>query len=43
MKKERKERITNFPFSKDKFDPMGCYTGRAWDPYDEPVQDADDL
>lgn len=24
-------------------DPMGSYTGRAADPYEKPVQDADDL
>ncbi len=24
-------------------DPMGSYTGRAEDPYEKPVQDADDL
>ncbi len=24
-------------------DPMGSYTGRAKDPYEKPVQDADDL
>ena len=26
-----------------KTDPMGSYTGVPEDPYDEPVQDADDL
>lgn len=26
-----------------KADPMGSYTGRAEDPYEVPVQDADDL
>ena len=31
------------PLTRDKFDPMGSYTGRATDPRDEPVQDADDL
>ena len=24
-------------------DPFGSYTGRALDPYEKPVQDADDL
>lgn len=24
-------------------DPLGSYTGRAADPYEKPVQDADDL
>lgn len=24
-------------------DPMGSYTGRASDPYEKPIQDADDL
>ena len=24
-------------------DPMGSYTGRTRDPYEKPVQDADDL
>ena len=24
-------------------DPMGSYTGRTQDPYEKPVQDADDL
>lgn len=24
-------------------DPLGSYTGRADDPYEKPVQDADDL
>lgn len=24
-------------------DPLGSYTGRAEDPYEKPVQDADDL
>jgi hypothetical protein len=24
-------------------DPMGSYTGRSNDPYEKPVQDADDL
>lgn len=24
-------------------DPFGSYTGRPWDPYEKPVQDADDL
>lgn len=24
-------------------DPLGSYTGRAEDPYERPVQDADDL
>ena len=43
MNKDKIDRVTNYPFQKDKFDPMGCYTGRALDPYDEPVQDADDL
>lgn len=26
-----------------KTDPQGSYTGRADDPYEKPVQDADDL
>ena len=26
-----------------KTDPFGSYTGRAEDPYEKPVQDADDL
>ena len=25
------------------FDPLGSYTGLVKDPYEEPVQDADDL
>lgn len=25
------------------FDPLGSYTGKAADPFDKPVQDADDL
>ena len=28
---------------KIKTDPNGSYTGRSADPYDKPVQDADDL
>ena len=24
-------------------DPFGCYTGRGEDPYEKPIQDADDL
>ena len=28
---------------KIKTDPQGSYTGRAEDPYEMPVQDADDL
>ncbi len=24
-------------------DPLGSYTGRAADPYEKPIQDADDL
>ncbi|MBQ8580095.1 MAG: hypothetical protein IJ448_05320 [Oscillospiraceae bacterium] len=24
-------------------DPLGAYTGRPWDRFDTPVQDADDL
>lgn len=24
-------------------DPLGSYTGRADDPYEKPIQDADDL
>ena len=35
MMKEKDKRI--------KTDPMGSYTGRAEDPYETPVQDADDL
>ena len=30
-------------FTAAKTDPMGSYTGRPVDPYDTPVQDADDL
>lgn len=35
MKKEKKDIIIT--------DPNGSYTGRAIDPHDKPVQDADDL
>ncbi len=30
-------------FSSDKADPQGSYTGCPADPYEMPVQDADDL
>lgn len=30
-------------FHEDSTDPMGSYTGRPADPYETPVQDADDL
>lgn len=33
--KEQKKRIQT--------DPNGSYTGRAEDPYEKPIQDADDL
>jgi len=35
MKKDRENEIIT--------DPQGSYTGRAKDPYEKPVQDADDL
>ena len=33
--KKKKDRIVT--------DPFGSYTGRCTDPYEKPVQDADDL
>jgi len=27
----------------EKTDPLGSYTGRAEDPFEKPIQDADDL
>lgn len=45
MKKEKKE----YPVplvaidGRIEVDPLGSYTGRAKDPYEIPVQDADDL
>ena len=43
--------IPYIPLPRDKFDmlgmsltdPMGSYTGRPFDPLEQPVQDADDL
>lgn len=35
MKKEKNNKIIT--------DPNGSYTGRASDPYEKPIQDADDL
>ena len=35
MKQDKKEIIVT--------DPNGSYTGRPTDPYDKPIQDADDL
>ena len=32
-----------YPVTFDVYDPMGSYTGRAADPKEKPVQDADDL
>lgn len=52
MKHEKTDRnIPYIPLTRDKFDPlgmimtdpMGSYTGRASDPNEKPVQDADDL
>ena len=52
MKKEKTDRdIPYIPLTRDKFDmlgmslidPMGSYTGLPADPYEVPVQDADDL
>ena len=34
---------SNKPLYSPKTDPQGMYTGVPRDPYDEPVQDADDL
>ena len=52
MKQEnRKNHIPHLPLSNDKSDPLGMilsdtfgsYTGVPINPFDEPVQDADDL
>ena len=47
---KRKDRPVEFPplplwaeGNLNCFDPMGSYTGRGTDPYEKPVQDADDL
>lgn len=37
-KKENIHSVGSFPW-----DPMGSYTGRPYDPLEEPQQDADDL
>lgn len=38
---EKAEAMTDF--ASDKTDPQGSYTGCPEDPYEKPVQDADDL
>ncbi len=38
MKKDKRARM-----EKPETDPLGSYTGVPEDPYEEPVQDADDL
>lgn len=52
MKREKTDKnIPYIPLTRDKFDtlgmiltdPQGSYTGRPADPYETPVQDADDL
>ena len=52
MTKKKTDRdIPYIPLTRDKFDmmgmsltdPMGSYTGMPTDPFEEPVQDADDL
>lgn len=52
MKRDRKEMTWTFvqrsiPIVSDPApivtDPNGSYTGRAKDPYEKPIQDADDL
>lgn len=52
MKNEKTNRdIPYIPLTRDKFDmlgmsltdPMGSYTGLPIDPFEQPVQDADDL
>ena len=41
MQKEKKPQIySGCPISTD---PNGSYTGRTKDPYEKPIQDADDL
>ena len=37
-RKEMTNSVGSFPW-----DPMGSYTGRPYDPWEEPQQDADDL
>lgn len=36
--KQMQNSVGSFPW-----DPMGSYTGRPYDPWEEPEQDADDL
>lgn len=45
MKKDKKMRNkeTCYSAESDSWDPMGSYTGRPSDPWEEPQQDADDL
>ena len=44
MKHEKTDSsIPYIPLSRDKFDPLGSYTGRPVDIDEIPVQDADDL
>lgn len=40
MKKRKRDKKSLF---ESKNDPLGSYTGKPSDPYEMPVQDADDL
>jgi hypothetical protein len=43
-KKQKKEQVIfSPPMVPSIYDPMGCYTGLPRDPFEKPVQDADDL
>ena len=48
--KEKKNKVVDTcdskpanPVGRSTLDPLGSYTGRAIDPFEKPVQDADDL
>ena len=44
MKEKQKRDILSYlPMTRDKFDPLGSYTGIPVDVTDSPVQDADDV
>lgn len=42
-KKPKPYKVADIELSSPQTDPQGMYTGIPADPYDEPVQDADDL
>ena len=42
-KKDKNQVVFAPPTVPSVYDPMGCYTGLPRDPFEKPVQDADDL